>query len=389
VDLLTANDSYVNNTPNPGALKLKTIHQQLTDGVRPDLGFETMGKLATIGDGLDDDLAELSQLVGQLEHIWQAPSARKGRQAIERVHNYVQGLAEHAHGLSNTFTRYLEQVKTAGSHVPPPLPTDDLVESGAGPLVLGPMAVPLAVDLQVRTHEGREIMQQLIEAARAADAGSPPFEPFPDQPVDPKPHDPAPPRIPSGPGGPVLPGTPPPVVPGPDTSTSPPKPAPPTDRSAPPDPRPGPTAGPVQVTSQARATAVANPSLNVVFDSAQGKPTGAGTGVAAPLPGALSGRTNGAPLGRTGSGNPGGGRGLPAPGTGGAAGREALGGRGAAGRGPGMAEAPIAGGGRRSGDEDHEHQRAPFLESGEDADELFGSDQITSPPVIGMDYPQQ
>jgi hypothetical protein len=389
MDLLTANDSYVSNAPNPGALKLKTIHQQLTDGVQPDLGFETMEKLATIGDGLDDDLAELSQLVGQLEHIWQAPSARKGRQAIERVHNYVQGLAEHAHGLSNTFTRYLEQVKTAGSHVPPPLPTDDLIESGVGPLVLGPMAVPLAVDLQVRTHEGREIMQQLIEAARAADAGSPPFEPFPGQPVDPKPHDPVPPRIPSGPGGPVLPVTPPPVVPGPDTSTSPPKPAPPTDRSAPPDPRPGPTAGPVQVTSQAKATAVASPSLNVVFDSAQGKPTGVGTGVATPLPGALSGRTNGAPLGRTGSGNPGGGRGLPAPGAGGTSGRETLGGRGAAGRGPGMAEAPIAGGGRRAGDEDYEHQRAPFLESGEDADELFGTDQMTSPPVIGVDYPQQ
>jgi hypothetical protein len=387
MDLVTANDSYVHNPPNPGALRLRSIHQQLTVGVQPEAGLETMNRLAAIGDELYSGLADLKDLVGQLEHIWQAPSARKGGQAIERVRNYVQGLAEHAHGLSTVFSRYLEQVGTARSHVPPLLPTDDLVESGAGPLVLGPMAVPLAVELQFRTQEGRDVMQQLTDAARAADADSPPFEPFQQQPADPNPQPPAPRPIPSGPGGPVPPGAPGPIVPGPDTGTDPPRPAPLTDRPAPPGPRRTLTTGPVQVTSQANATSVVNPSpgVDVPFDAPHGKSAAPGTGAATPLPGAPGGRTTGAPPGRTGSGNPGGGRGLPASGNGGVLDRETLGRRGAGGLGPGAAESPIAGGGRRSGDEDAEHQRPAFLESGEDSEDLFGTDQMTSPPVIGVD----
>jgi hypothetical protein len=37
---------------------------------------------------------------------------------------------------------------------------------------------------------------------------------------------------------------------------------------------------------------------------------------------------------------------------------------------------------RGEGDEDDEHQRASFLVEG-DPDALFGTDQVTAPPVIG------
>lgn len=42
-----------------------------------------------------------------------------------------------------------------------------------------------------------------------------------------------------------------------------------------------------------------------------------------------------------------------------------------------------AGGGRGQGGEDTEHERASFLQE-RDPDALFGTDEITAPPVIGQ-----
>ena len=61
--------------------------------------------------------------------------------------------------------------------------------------------------------------------------------------------------------------------------------------------------------------------------------------------------------------------------------RGGAGAAGAAGRGGagGMAGVP---GGRGQGDDDEEHQRPSFLVEG-DPDAVFGTDEMTAPPVIG------
>ncbi|MFC7612547.1 hypothetical protein ACFQV2_01620 [Actinokineospora soli] len=66
------------------------------------------------------------------------------------------------------------------------------------------------------------------------------------------------------------------------------------------------------------------------------------------------------------------------PGAGGPGGRGAgaAGGRGGAGMGAG------AGGRGANGEDDYEHQRPSYLVE-PDAEEAFGTDQVTAPPVIG------
>ncbi|MCE7001643.1 hypothetical protein LWC34_02125 [Kibdelosporangium philippinense] len=54
-----------------------------------------------------------------------------------------------------------------------------------------------------------------------------------------------------------------------------------------------------------------------------------------------------------------------------------------AGRGGGPGGMPVgAGAGKGSGGEDEEHQRASFLQE-PDPDSVFGTDEVTAPPVIG------
>lgn len=119
-----------------------------------------------------------------------------------------------------------------------------------------------------------------------------------------------------------------------------------------------------------------------------GQPGGPG-GRGTPGPGSAAGRLLG---GEGGAGGRGGG-----PGTGGlGAGKgsgvggfgtmsaaEAAAGRGGAGRGGYGPMGPMGAGGRRGeGDEDEEHQRPDFLIEA-DPDAIFGTDERTSPPVIG------
>ncbi|AGM06331.1 hypothetical protein [Amycolatopsis keratiniphila] len=89
--------------------------------------------------------------------------------------------------------------------------------------------------------------------------------------------------------------------------------------------------------------------------------------------------------GAPGSGGLGSGRGSGMGGIGGLGGADHLaGGRGGAGRGgAGAMGGPMGAGGRRAdGDEDDEHQRPDYLIEA-DPDAIFGTDQRTSPPVIG------
>ena len=91
-------------------------------------------------------------------------------------------------------------------------------------------------------------------------------------------------------------------------------------------------------------------------------------------PGSEGGKTGGVP-GRGGLG-PGGAGAL-------AAEHAAGGGRGlAGGRGGGMGGMPMGAGGRGEGEEDGEHQRPSYLVEG-DPESLFGTDEMTAPPVIG------
>ncbi|WP_085939568.1 hypothetical protein [Amycolatopsis azurea] len=98
--------------------------------------------------------------------------------------------------------------------------------------------------------------------------------------------------------------------------------------------------------------------------------------------GGTGGRAGGP--GGTGSGGLGGGRGSGMGGLGGGMGGadHLAGGRGAAGRGGGQMGPMGAGGRRADGEEDDEHQRPDYLIEA-DPDAIFGTDQRTSPPVIG------
>ncbi|WP_410598836.1 hypothetical protein [Amycolatopsis sp. lyj-90] len=87
--------------------------------------------------------------------------------------------------------------------------------------------------------------------------------------------------------------------------------------------------------------------------------------------------------GGSGSGGLGAGRGSGMGGLGGGmGGADLAGGRGGAGRGGGQMGPMGAGGRRAEGDEDDEHQRPDYLIEA-DPDAIFGTDQRTSPPVIG------
>lgn len=97
--------------------------------------------------------------------------------------------------------------------------------------------------------------------------------------------------------------------------------------------------------------------------------------------GGTGGRAGGP--GGPGSGGLGAGRGSGMGGLGGLGGGDLAGGRGGAGRGGAGAMGPMGAGGRRAdGDDDDEHQRPDYLIEA-DPDAIFGTDQRTSPPVIG------
>ncbi|KFU82374.1 hypothetical protein BB31_05280 [Amycolatopsis lurida NRRL 2430] len=98
--------------------------------------------------------------------------------------------------------------------------------------------------------------------------------------------------------------------------------------------------------------------------------------------GGTGGRAGGP--GGPGSGGLGAGRGSGMGGLGGLGGGDLAGGRGGGGRGgAGAMGGPMGAGGRRAdGDEDDEHQRPDYLIEA-DPDAIFGTDQRTSPPVIG------
>ncbi|WP_436492899.1 hypothetical protein [Actinokineospora sp. HUAS TT18] len=89
--------------------------------------------------------------------------------------------------------------------------------------------------------------------------------------------------------------------------------------------------------------------------------------------GARAGAAEHGPGGRAGAGALGGEHGPGGRGAAGAAGA----GRGGAGMGGGM-----GGGGRGQGGEDSEHTRASFLQE-DDPEAIFGTDEVTAPPVIG------
>ncbi|MEU8418047.1 hypothetical protein AB0C24_35080 [Amycolatopsis japonica] len=119
-------------------------------------------------------------------------------------------------------------------------------------------------------------------------------------------------------------------------------------------------------------------------------PPGSTGGRNVPPPNSAAGRllggeggTGGGRAGAPGSGGLGSGRGSGMGGLGGLGGADHLGGgRGAGGRGGGQMGPMGAGGRRADGDEDDEHQRPDYLIEA-DPDAIFGTDQRTSPPVIG------
>lgn len=118
-------------------------------------------------------------------------------------------------------------------------------------------------------------------------------------------------------------------------------------------------------------------------------PPGSGSGRNVPGPNSAAGRLlggeggTGGRAGGPGSGGLGAGRGSGMGGFGGGmGGADVAGGRGAAGRGGGQMGPMGAGGRRGEGDEDDEHQRPDYLIEA-DPDAIFGTDQRTSPPVIG------
>ncbi|MER7114821.1 hypothetical protein ABT332_10055 [Saccharomonospora azurea] len=127
------------------------------------------------------------------------------------------------------------------------------------------------------------------------------------------------------------------------------------------------------------------PSSNLPGGGSGGGGLGPGGGTGALGAGGVAGGALGA--GAFGAGSPGAATGAASPGAAsGMAGRAAMGGAAAAGAGArGMGGMPMGAmggaGARGQGSEDEEHQTKYLVE--EDGDSLFGSDELTAPPVIG------
>lgn len=114
-----------------------------------------------------------------------------------------------------------------------------------------------------------------------------------------------------------------------------------------------------------------------------GLPGGGGAGVPSIPGGAGSGADAGAMGAQSGVGRPGG----PA-GAGGFGPRGGAAGFGPRGGGMAGGGAPMGGGGRGQGGEDQDYQRKSWLQEN-DPESIFGSDEMTIPPVIGLDEYEQ
>lgn len=351
----------------------------LTAGVEPESALEALTRMKGTSDELRDALVALRGKLGDLADAWQAPSTEQGSRAILDVQAHVVRLSDHAGRLGSEFGGYVEKVGTARAQVPPPQLLDEVVRNPTPEqaLWLGPLLPMLEDDLRQRTQEARQLVQDLTYAAFAVDAATPGFEPLPSQVVaDPG----GPPIRPGGPGEGrrMVPGGLGQTVPGPAGVQQPAPSGPQTNVRAP-------LAPPTQVTVQSSAAAPVPPTVvetSISVDGGRGGASGVGGGIPLPV---------GQSAGATGRG--GGHGGQPGASVGGAPGR---GGQGASrgagfpsrdamtGRGAGLGGGgPMGAGGRPGDDEDHVHRRAAFLHADETADELFGIDEITAPPVIG------
>lgn len=390
------------NVPNPGGQDLPAIFHTLTDGVQPESGRTALQRMTDTGLELQNALRALSGKLGELADIWQAPSTERGANAIRDVQGHVDKLGEHAGVVGTAFGDYIDHVDTARAQVPHPRWFDEMVKSPtpAEALWLGPLLPVLERDLQQRTGEARELMRNLTYAAQAVDAATSGFEPLPSQVVTP-PDPPKGPPTPGGGGGGFWPRpTPSGPQPGPTPNT--PAPAPqPLGTTDPGTKGPGVDSArfgsPVQLTTESHFGPEVTIAAPASVDSPRVPASGSTVGIGGPaLPGgqtgSLLGRRDGGEAGSLGrGGQPGGNPGGGGPGRGGGGNprggglseRERSGGRGGAGRAGGIGGGGAPGSGSGEGDDDYEHQRAAFLYADETADELFGTDEKTAPPVIG------
>jgi hypothetical protein len=384
--------------PRPDMYHRGKSHEELkamTDAGEPAVSQGIADQWRSMGDGLEEAGRMLRDAVSGSESGWSGLAADAMRYRLGQVADWSMSTGQGFTAASSAVGEQGGAVGEAKTRMPEPVPYNPgqiIDEAGASGL-LGIMALPQRLYSQKQKHDAAYDEAVFVVGARDAHLATgaaviPAFTTPPalnDDGGDPG-DDGADRRGTGGePGG------------GPDG-----------DPGSAPAGGPGSTSqGPGPTTTGPTGPGRGDPGLTTPGFHPSGPPGGGpggpgggiGQGSGAPgagpggfVPGGGFGSGGGAGGGSGGGGARGGGPGAGGPGRGpggatglgpGASAEAAGGGRGAAGArgGAGMAGMPM-GAGRGRGDEDTEHERPAYLQEA-DPESLFGTDEVTAPPVIG------
>lgn len=380
------------------------LHEMVNNDIDPATVDEAGSAWNEIGVTFGRIGDRLTTASAQIEHSWSGSAAEGARCFNAGVAGWSGSTARGALLSSNNMATQSDAAGTVKSAVPPPMQYsmwDEVTD-----LLSTPDPVSGANTVRAKLQQQQELHRQAADAVATYDRtlGSssstmPAFETPPA--FGPNPHDQT-----GAPGG----GNEPP--PGRRTQVVPVGGPPPSSESPPPG---GPDSGPpLEKNSAPNDPRVDQPGSTGTDPSWSGRGSSghgrlAGTDIGVDGPGGLGsagGRGLGdpglgaAPVGGWGGGPGGGGRGhfggpgvvrgvdgrVPGPGAGAPAAEQAALGRGAAGaagaRGSaGVGAMPVGAGGSGRGGEDEEHERPSYLLE-ENPNEVFGTDEAISPPVI-------
>jgi hypothetical protein len=389
-------------------------HERLA-GMVADVDAGAVGEIGRayndIGNTLVELAADMSTAITMSEHGWTGNAGNSARGYMTGLSQWIGQTGQGSQLAGNRMGELSQSVETAKNSMPEPNgfnQADALKHNTSFTGLLNPIDIPAEAAKQQEAHqEAAQVVQTYDSGMGTLGSTMPAFS--------------EPPAFTSGGGGtghqPGYVYTPPggtggfqpPVPPGgsgnPGSGNTPSGSGNPGTVAPPPGPRPGtvPT-GPLGTVNQAYATPVAPPQSGFgPYGTPPGGPsTGGGPGMFG-VPGGSGfgpggGGGSGGGAGSGGRGGGAGGRPGGVPGAGGESGRGGAGGPrgGMDGHGPmgggrggaqGGAGRPGAGGmgrgGQGGGDEDYEHQRPSYLVE-RDPESIFGTDERTAPPVIGL-----
>ncbi|TCO58054.1 hypothetical protein [Actinocrispum wychmicini] len=385
-------------------------HRELkawTDAGQPGDANDLSDVWKSMGNGLNDAAEKLMVAVFGSESGWTGAAANAMRAQLQKVAEWSEQTGDSFTKASQAFVKQGESVGAAKSAMPEPVDYDPTKMIRDAALSANPVQIAmLPYDMHKQHQASQEAHQRAADVVQkrdtelaAAAQSIPPFEPPPalggEGAKKPDQHGP------SVPGGPGLPGGQPRVGGGgnggggrpgggrgggpgtggpggrPAGGAGPGMGAQPDDRdnNNPPPPSFGMPSLPMGTGTSGFAPSGSPPTSGIGPGGGPGFGGAAAAGGGGGFGGGFGGSAFGSPgagFGPTGAGA-GAGAGTP-PGPGGA--RGAAGGRGGGAGGMG------AGGHKGEGGEDEQHQRPSYLVE-PDPDAMFGTDQMTAPPVIG------